>query len=271
MGAEIDDDYPPCERNADEESHNDPKHQRQNLQTGKLHYDNKPGSKRKEIDTGSKAVDTRLNEWLEKLVVTNEKCDSEKEPQNVVPEKTKDFSGIDGSKQSKKHNDFSSLISPKMGAAGVVDHQAEFRFKYHTVILSKAKPSRIERIIMTKHVLMVGHCGMDSRALQQRLTSLFDVEVSQAATLEETLEKMRAEAFALVLINRLLDEDRSEGVAVIERCQQDEDLSSMPLMLISNFSESHEKAVEAGAVQGFGKSDLYSEDAKKLLAEYLAE
>ena len=41
-------------------------------------------------------------------------------------------------------------------------------------------------------------------------------------------------------------------------------------MIVSNFEDAQKTAVEAGAVQGFGKAALDSDETKELLAKYLS-
>ena len=41
-------------------------------------------------------------------------------------------------------------------------------------------------------------------------------------------------------------------------------------MVVSNFEDAQKTAVEAGAVQGFGKAALESNETKELLAQYLS-
>ena len=43
-----------------------------------------------------------------------------------------------------------------------------------------------------------------------------------------------------------------------------------PVMIVSNFADTQKTAVEAGAVQGFGKAALQDNETKVLLAKYLS-
>jgi hypothetical protein len=40
-------------------------------------------------------------------------------------------------------------------------------------------------------------------------------------------------------------------------------------MMITNFKEQMDKAIESGAVQGYGKDKLYDEETVELLSKYL--
>lgn len=80
---------------------------------------------------------------------------------------------------------------------------------------------------------------------------------------------LREHTIDLVLINRKLDADYSDGMEILKAIKQDEVLSAIPVMLVSNFAEWQEKAVEAGAVYGIGKAELSSADATERVREAL--
>ena len=74
-----------------------------------------------------------------------------------------------------------------------------------------------------------------------------------AALPEEALQKMRAGQFDLVLVNRKLDADYSDGLEVLRAIQADATLASVPTMLVTNYAEHQQAAMALGARQGFGK------------------
>lgn len=123
---------------------------------------------------------------------------------------------------------------------------------------------------MPKRVLDVGNCASDHRAIAAMLTTHFDVEVERAHQWEDAAEQLRARPFDLVLVNRRLNSDRSDGVRVITQLKQDPALSNLPVMLVSNFPEHQRRAVQAGAVEGFGKQSLKAPETLEKLAPYLA-
>jgi CheY-like chemotaxis protein len=123
---------------------------------------------------------------------------------------------------------------------------------------------------MAKRVLSVGQCSPDHAAIGRLLKREFGAEVVPADNLDEALAELRGGEFALVLVNRLLDADRSEGMAVIEAIKADPAISAVPVMMVSNYAESQQRAMTAGSVEGFGKSDLASAATKAKLEEFLA-
>jgi hypothetical protein len=117
-----------------------------------------------------------------------------------------------------------------------------------------------------KRIVLVGHCGPDSYALRSALSRMIPAAAAVCAGDDRALERELPTA-DLLLVNRLLDGDYREesGIALIRRLAA---AGTRPaLMLISNVPEAQAQAVEAGALLGFGKRDLYSEEtAAKLRA-----
>lgn len=123
---------------------------------------------------------------------------------------------------------------------------------------------------MSKHVLSVGQCVPDQSALTRYLQAHFSVQIAQAATAPDALDALRKQNYDLVLINRKLDADYTDGMDIIRAMQADASLSKVPVMLISNYAESQQEAVAAGAVYGFGKNDYQSSDTAEKLRPFLA-
>jgi CheY-like chemotaxis protein len=107
-----------------------------------------------------------------------------------------------------------------------------------------------------KRILSVGQCGADHDSIARTLGQL-GAEVVAAHSHDEALGRLRREAFALVLVNRILDRDGSSGLDLIREVKSDEQLAGVPVMLVSNHADAQEEACEAGAEPGFGKSALY--------------
>jgi CheY-like chemotaxis protein len=105
---------------------------------------------------------------------------------------------------------------------------------------------------MKKRVLDIGNCGPDHAAIK-RLMGRFDAEVVQADGAIDALAALRAGGIDLVLVNRKLDVDYSEGIEVIRQIKADPDLAATPVMLITNYSEHQDAAEQLGALRGFGK------------------
>ena len=69
----------------------------------------------------------------------------------------------------------------------------------------------------------------------------------------DSLEALRADGFDLVLVNRKLDRDYSDGIEVIRAIKADSQLAHLPAMLVTNYPEHQDAAVAIGAERGFGK------------------
>ena len=117
---------------------------------------------------------------------------------------------------------------------------------------------------MTKRVLDVGNCGPDFSSISDFLKGHFDCEVSQAHGCEDTLAELRGGDYALVLVNRKLDRDYSDGMEIIKAIKADRELRSLPVMLVTNYPEHQDAAVEIGAERGFGKLELSTGTAERL-------
>lgn len=123
---------------------------------------------------------------------------------------------------------------------------------------------------MSKRVLNVGQCSPDHASIRWLMEQEFGAEVVPADSLDEALAELRGGDFALVLVNRLLDADRSEGMAVIDAIKSDPALADVPVMMVSNYADWQKRAVASGAVEGFGKSELASTATKAKLERFLA-
>ncbi len=117
---------------------------------------------------------------------------------------------------------------------------------------------------MSKRVLDVGNCAPDFASISNFLTTQFDCQVDQAHGPQDTLDLLRQADYALVLVNRKLDQDYTDGIEIIKTIKADGDLKSVPVMLITNFPENQDAAVEIGAERGFGKLELDANTAERL-------
>jgi CheY-like chemotaxis protein len=122
-----------------------------------------------------------------------------------------------------------------------------------------------------KRVLSVGNCMADQWSLSRTLRDSFGAEVVAADTPAQALDKMRREHFALVLVNRVFDRDGSSGLDLIRQVKGDKELSGVPIMLISNYTDAQARAVQAGAEPGFGKSSLGEPQMLDRVRAYLEE
>ena len=101
------------------------------------------------------------------------------------------------------------------------------------------------------------------------LSSRYDVQVLRADALEDTLEILKKGGVDLVLINRKLDIDYSDGVAILKVIKADPHLSTIPVMIITNYPEHQEAAVALGAEYGFGKLQYQEVGTHERLSRFL--
>lgn len=123
---------------------------------------------------------------------------------------------------------------------------------------------------MPKTLVDCGNCGPDYNSIRQMANAYFNATVLQTHGAEDTLEVLRTRQVDLVTVNRKLDRDYSDGVEVIRQIKAAADVSSVPVMLVTNYDEQQQRAMELGAVRGFGKLSLRDEATRELLAPYLS-
>ncbi len=105
--------------------------------------------------------------------------------------------------------------------------------------------------------VLVGHCGADcwmlSRTIEQTLPEAQIVEANSDADLEAL-----AQAGDVWLVNRVLDGrfDARGGIELIRNLNAGD--AGPRAVLISNYADSQSEAEAAGALPGFGKSQLNS-------------
>lgn len=122
---------------------------------------------------------------------------------------------------------------------------------------------------MSKRVLDVGNCVPDHAAMRRLLEGRYHAEVHQAHAADDTLAALRSQPFDLVLINRKLDIDYSDGIEILRQIKSDEQLRQVPVMLITNYPEHQEEAVQLGAEYGFGKLEFQKPTTHERLARFL--
>jgi len=117
-------------------------------------------------------------------------------------------------------------------------------------------------------VLLVGHCVPDAFALRAALRRVApDVEF----VFVNSDGDLAAHAGpAALLVNRVLDGDFADasGTSLIRSLPPQRRARSA---LISNLPDAQQAATEAGAVPGFGKADMYSEDARECILSLLGD
>jgi two-component system chemotaxis response regulator CheY len=122
---------------------------------------------------------------------------------------------------------------------------------------------------MTKKVALVGHCGPDASYLRSAVSG--SVRGASVLMIDEAarLEKALIDGVDLILMNRQLDWgfDTEEGVELIRQLRAKH--PNVKFMLISNYPESQQEAVAAGALPGFGKREIGSSRVSELLKSAL--
>lgn len=105
-------------------------------------------------------------------------------------------------------------------------------------------------------IALVGHCGFDAGPL-----SRFAKEVAPHARVVCVNEQAELDDLmgsnTLLLVNRVLDgrfDVGSSGIELIREVAAQADW--IPAMLISNYEDAQQQAQEAGALPGFGKSQI---------------
>jgi CheY-like chemotaxis protein len=124
---------------------------------------------------------------------------------------------------------------------------------------------------MPKRVLDVGQCGPDHFSIRSYLTRHFDCVVVQVDDAAGAIAELKGGQFDLVLVNRKLDIDYSDGVDVIRALKADPRAAAVPVMLVTNYPEHQEAAMAVGAVRGFGKLEFGDPATRTRIAEHLEQ
>ena len=122
---------------------------------------------------------------------------------------------------------------------------------------------------MTKIVLDVGNCNPDHNAIQRMLTTHYDVVVLRADELSDAMDVLRQNKVDLIVINRKLDIDYSDGIEILRHLKQDAATRAIPAMIITNYPEQQIAAVSEGAEYGFGKLQYAEPSTHERLSRFL--
>jgi CheY-like chemotaxis protein len=124
---------------------------------------------------------------------------------------------------------------------------------------------------MPKKVALVGHCGPDASYLRLAVArAVKDAQIVFADD-QHALNKLIEAGVDLILFNRQLDYgfETDEGVELIKRLRAKNPL--LRAMLVSNYPEAQQAAVQAGAVEGFGKREIGSPKVSELIRSALGD
>jgi len=123
---------------------------------------------------------------------------------------------------------------------------------------------------MPKRILDVGQCSPDHQTIRTFFSEHFGAEIIQTHGPEDTLAALLDGSFDLVLINRKLDRDYSDGLEIIKAIKADAEIADVAVMLVTNFAEHQDLAVAAGAERGFGKLEYDKPETVEQLRRFLA-
>ena len=118
---------------------------------------------------------------------------------------------------------------------------------------------------MPQRIVLVGHCGVDAPRLEAAVSKCVPSAEVISVNSEQCLEDVCDEGADLLLINRRLPYgfDTEEGVELMRELRQVH--PTVKLMLVSDRQDAQKQASEAGAIDGFGKTDLGSDKIAALL------
>lgn len=121
-----------------------------------------------------------------------------------------------------------------------------------------------------QRVALIGHCGFDSGSLTRFAQDIAPgaevVRVNDQKTLNDISNSQ-----TLMLVNRVLDgrfDVGGSGIALIESIAKSDKAS--PTMLVSNFEDAQQAAEAAGALPGFGKSQIADAAVRERVAMAIA-
>ena len=119
-----------------------------------------------------------------------------------------------------------------------------------------------------KKVLSIGNCSYDDSRIGRMLQGV-GAAADRARDAEDAKAKLQNGDYGLVLINRVFDANGASGIEFVTQLKKDH--PDLKIMLISDYPEAQATAVVAGALQGFGKSELSNPDTHAKVKEALGE
>ena len=121
---------------------------------------------------------------------------------------------------------------------------------------------------MSKLVLGVGHCSMDSsriaavvKAVGGTFENVFDRE--------QAVERVKKNDAAVVMVNRFVGMNKESGLELVKELTADEQVT-VPIMMTSSAAEERKEAEAAGAAPSFGKDTLESDESREMLKQYIS-
>ena len=121
-----------------------------------------------------------------------------------------------------------------------------------------------------KNVLIVGHCDLDNPQITSTIEKNFSAKVTRLKQSKKVIEYLDKQDYDLVIFNRIGAFDQESSLELIKKIKQDGRFN-VPLMMVTNYKDQMDKAVEIGAVPGYGKDKLHDQETIELLSKYFHE
>ncbi|NUM41581.1 MAG: response regulator [Leptospiraceae bacterium] len=118
-------------------------------------------------------------------------------------------------------------------------------------------------------VMSVGQCNPDHSTLKNFFERKFDCEITRIDTTQEALIELKKSKYDLVLVNRKIDADYTDGIILIQEMKREQSISDIPVMMISNYPEAQEESIQNGGTLGFGKLEYGKEETMEKLKKIL--
>ncbi len=118
-----------------------------------------------------------------------------------------------------------------------------------------------------EQAVLVGHCGADRMMLERVVFDVLGADFPVYAANDTAQLDRFASSRSLLLVNRQLDGRFATGSGI----ELIRDLARQPdppvAMLISNYDDAQQQAIEAGGARGFGKSHLHDPRTAAILRQ----
>lgn len=109
---------------------------------------------------------------------------------------------------------------------------------------------------MSKRIVLVGHCGIDGPRLEEELSRALPETSIERVNSEEELRRVVGDGAELLLVNREPVGFDTEGLEIIRQVKKLR--PECKVMLVSDRDDAQAQAAAAGALPGFGKSEMGS-------------
>ncbi|MBR9705217.1 hypothetical protein GOV12_07430 [Candidatus Pacearchaeota archaeon] len=111
-----------------------------------------------------------------------------------------------------------------------------------------------------KKVLVVGNCNFDGPRICKFIDSNFSAKSCEAKSIKISKDMIKKDKYDLILVNRVCVGDGNMGLELVDYIKNEN--MDIPTMIITNYKDKMDEAITHGAVKGFGKEDLDSNEDK---------